>query len=235
MSHVDNWAIIQVSPMPKPSTIAIDGPAACGKTTVGKLLAKKLGYRFIDTGAMYRALTWEALRLGVDIEDEDALGKLAEGTKMELPRSGGDGIVVNGRYINNELRSSEVDFGVSPVAKVAGVRNVLVRNQRLMAKDGRIVMVGRDIGTNVLIDADLKIYLEVSLEEQARRRHKEMVEKGEKAEYKEVLDSLVRRDRIDSKRSVNPLSKADDAHVINTDLLDAKGVLKELLKLVDRS
>ena len=219
--------------MPKPSTIAIDGPAACGKTTVGRLLAQKLGYRFVDTGAMYRALTWEALRLGVDIEDEGALGRLAESTKMELPPDGDDGIIVNGRYINNELRSPEVDFGVSPVAKVADVRKVLVRNQRLIAKDGNIVMVGRDIGTNVLLDADLKVYLDVSVEEQARRRYKEMIEHGEKADYEEILASLTRRDRIDSKRSVNPLRKADDAYVINTDIMDANGVLGEILKLMD--
>ena len=217
--------------MSKPSTIAIDGPAACGKTTVGKLLAKKMGYRFVDTGAMYRALTWEALRLGVDIEDEGALGSLAARTKMELPPDGDDGIIVNGRYINSELRRPEIDFGVSPVAKVADVRKVLVRNQRLMAKDGNIVMVGRDIGTNVLLDADLKVYLDVSVEEQARRRYKEMVEQGEKADYEDILASLVRRDRIDSKRSVNPLRKAEDAHVINTDLLDVNGVLGEILKL----
>ena len=218
--------------MPKPSTIAIDGPAACGKTTVGRLLAKKLGYRFVDTGAMYRALTWEALRLGVDIEDEGALGRLAESTRMELLPDGDDGIIVNGRYINNELRSPEVDFGVSPVAKVAGVRKVLVRNQQLMARGGNIEMVGRDIGTNVLLDAELKVYLDVSVEEQARRRYKEMIEQGEKADYEEILASLTRRDRIDSKRSVNPLCKADDAYVINTDIMDANGVLDEILKLV---
>jgi len=219
--------------MPKPSTIAIDGPAACGKTTVGKLLAKKLGYRFVDTGAMYRALTWEALRVGVDIEDEGALGKLAESTRIELPPHGGEGIIVNGSHINNELRDQEVDFGVSPLAKVAAVRKVLVEEQRSMAKNGCIVMVGRDIGTNVLLDADLKIYLDVSVEEQARRRYKEMVEQGKKADYNDILDSLVRRDRIDSKRAVNPLSVAKDAHVINTDIFDAKGVLKEILKLID--
>jgi len=219
--------------MPKPSTIAIDGPAACGKTTVGRLLAKKLGYRFVDTGAMYRALTWEALRLGVDIEDEGAMGRLAESTRMELPPDGDDGILVNGRYVNNELRSTEVDFGVSPVAKVADVRKVLVRNQQLIAKDGNIVMVGRDIGTNVLLDADLKVYLDVSVEEQARRRYKEMVEQGEKADYEDILARLIRRDRIDSKRSVNPLRKAEDAHVINTDVMDANGVLGEILRLVD--
>jgi cytidylate kinase len=219
--------------MPKPSTIAIDGPAACGKTTVGRLLAKKLGYRFVDTGAMYRALTWEALRLGVDIEDEGALGRLAESTRMELPPDGDDGILVNGRYINNELRSPEVDFGVSPVAKVADVRKVLVRNQQLIAKDGNIVMVGRDIGTNVLLDADLKVYLDVSVEEQASRRYKEMVEQGEKADYEDILARLIRRDRIDSKRSVNPLRKAEDAHVINTDVIDANGVLDEILRLAD--
>ena len=218
--------------MPKPSTIAIDGPAACGKTTVGRLLAQKLGYRFVDTGAMYRALTWEALRLGVDIEDEGALGSLAESTKREFPPDGNDGIIVNGRYINNELRSPEVDFGVSPVAKVADVRKVLVRNQRLIAKGGNIVMVGRDIGTNVLLDADLKVYLDVSVEEQARRRYEEMVEHGEKADYEEILASLTRRDRIDSNRFVNPLRKADDAYVINTDIMDANGVLDEILKLV---
>jgi len=218
--------------MPKPSKIAIDGPAACGKTTVGKLLAKKLGYRFVDTGAMYRALTWEALRLGLDIEDEYALGRLAARTKMEFSPDGDDGIVVNSRYINNELRSPEVDFGVSPVAKVADVRKVLVRNQKLIAKNGNIVMVGRDIGTNVLLDADLKVYLDVSVEEQARRRYKEMIEHGEKADYEDILASLIRRDRIDSKRSVNPLRKAEDAHVINTDVMDANGVLDEILKLV---
>lgn len=219
--------------MQKPSTIAIDGPAACGKTTAGKLLAQKLGYRFIDTGAMYRALTWEALRLGVDIDDEAALSDLAERTKMEIPAEKDDGIIVNGRYIDRELRSPEVDFGVSPVAKVAGVRKVLVREQRLMAKEGGIVMVGRDIGTNVLLDADLKIYLEVSVEAQARRRHKEMVDQGEKADYEELLASLVRRDSIDSKRSVNPLSKAPDAVVIDTDKFDADGVLNEIFKIIE--
>jgi len=221
--------------MLKPSTIAIDGPAACGKTTVGKLLARKLGYRFVDTGAMYRALTWEALRVGLDIDDESALVELAESTKIELPTDGGEGVIVNGYRIDRELRSPEVDFGVSPVAKVAGVRKVLVREQRLIAGRGRVVMVGRDIGTNVLRDADLKIYLDVSVTEQAKRRYKEIIGRGEIADYKEILASLVRRDRIDSRRSVNPLSKAEDAHVINTDLLDAKGVLKEVLKLVDKS
>ena len=233
MSHAAVWAIIQTSPMKKPSAIAIDGPAACGKTTVGKLLARKLGYKFIDTGAMYRALTWEALRLGVDINDEAALSVLAERTKMEIPAGKDDGIIVNGRYINRELRSPEVDFGVSPVAKVAGVRKVLVREQRLMAKEGGVVMVGRDIGTNVLFDADLKIYLDVSVEEQARRRHKEMVEQGEKADYEDILARLVRRDGIDSKRSVNPLAKAPDAVVIDTDKFDAGGVLKEIFKIIE--
>jgi len=219
--------------MLKPSTIAIDGPAACGKTTVGKLLARRLGYRFIDTGAMYRALTWEALRLGVNVDDEAALSDLADRTKMEIPAGKDNGILVNGRYISRELRSPEVDFGVSPVAKVAGVRKVLVRQQRSMAKEGGIVMVGRDIGTNVLLDADLKIYLDVSVEAQAKRRYKEMVEQGEKADYEDILAGLVRRDRIDSKRSVNPLSKAPDAVVIDTDKFDADGVLKEILKVIE--
>ena len=220
--------------MPKPTTIAIDGPAACGKTTVGKLLAKKLGYRFVDTGAWYRALTWEALRVGVDVEDEAALGELAETTKIEPATDKDEGIVVNGRYINAELRTPEVDFGVSPVAKVAAVRKVMVRKQQRIAEGGRVVMVGRDIGTNVLLDAGHKIYLDVSVEEQARRRYREIIDNGGVAEYGDILAGLVRRDKIDSKRTVNPLKKADDAYLIHTDKLGIQEVLGEILKLMDK-
>ncbi len=215
-------------------TIAIDGPAACGKTTIGKLLAKKLGYRFVDTGAWYRALTWEALRVGVDVEDEAALAELAASTKIETAPDKDEGIVVNGRYINSELRTSEVDFGVSPVAKVAAVRKVMVCEQQRIAKGGRVVMVGRDIGTNVLLDAGLKVYLDVSVEEQARRRYREILDGGGVAEYDDILAGLVRRDKIDSKRAVNPLKKADDAHLIHTDKLGIQEVLGEILKLMDK-
>ena len=220
--------------MPKSTTIAIDGPAACGKTTVGRLLAKKLGYRFVDTGAWYRGLTWEALRVGVDVEDEAALGKLAATTNIEPTPDKDEGIVVNGRYINAELRTPEVDFGVSPVAKVAAVRKVMVREQQRIAKGGRMVMVGRDIGTNVLRDAGLKIYLDVSVEQQARRRYREIIDNGGKAEYDDILAGLVRRDKIDSKRAVNPLKKADDAYLIDTDKLGIQEVLGEILKLMDK-
>ena len=220
--------------MSKPTTIAIDGPAACGKTTIGKLLAKKLGYRFVDTGAWYRALTWEALRVGVDVEDEAALAELAASTKIETAPDKDEGIVVNGRYINSELRTSEVDFGVSPVAKVAAVRKVMVCEQQRIAKGGRVVMVGRDIGTNVLLDAGLKVYLDVSVEEQARRRYREILDGGGVAEYDDILAGLVRRDKIDSKRAVNPLKKADDAHLIHTDKLGIQEVLGEILKLMDK-
>jgi cytidylate kinase len=220
--------------MPKSTTIAIDGPAACGKTTVGRLLAKKLGYRFVDTGAWYRGLTWEALRVGVDVEDEAALGKLAATTNIEPAPDKDEGIVVNGRYINAELRTPGVDFGVSPVAKVAAVRKVMVREQQRIAKEGRVVMVGRDIGTNVLRDATLKIYLDVSVEQQARRRYREIIDNGGKAEYDDILAGLVRRDKIDSKRAVNPLKKADDAYLIDTDKLGIQEVLGEILKLMDK-
>ncbi|MEA1959049.1 MAG: (d)CMP kinase [Chloroflexota bacterium] len=218
--------------MPKPSTIAIDGPAASGKTTMSRLLAQRLGYRFIDTGAMYRALTWEAVGLGIDIEDEEALERLAEVTEMEFAPGGDEGIVVNGRYINPELRSPEVEYGVSPVAKVAGVRRVLVESQRSMAAGGNIIMAGRDIGTNVLTDADLKIYLDVSVKEQARRRYREIIGRGEEADYEKILASLVRRDEIDSKRALNPLKKAEDAYLINTDGMSVDEELAEILKLI---
>ena len=172
--------------------------------------------------------------MGVDVEDEAALGKLAETTNIEPAPDKDEGIVVNGRYINAELRTPGVDFGVSPVAKVAAVRKVMVREQQRIAKGGRVVMVGRDIGTNVLRDATLKIYLDVSVEQQARRRYREIIDNGGKAEYDDILAGLVRRDKIDSKRAVNPLKKADDAYLIDTDKLGIQEVLGEILKLMDK-
>jgi cytidylate kinase len=218
--------------MPKPSTIAIDGPAACGKSTVGKSLARRLGYRFIDTGAMYRALTWEAARTGIDLEDEMALARLAQSTRIRVAPAANGRVTVNDLDVTAELRSDAVELGVSLVSKVAGVRKVLVSEQRRLARGGNTVMVGRDIGTNVLPNADLKIYLDVSVEEQARRRYNELIENGEKADYQNILNGLTRRDNIDSNRSANPLKPAEDAVRIDTDKLDAEGVVVKILTLV---
>lgn len=221
--------------MPKPSTIAIDGPAASGKTTVGQRLARKLRYRFVDTGAMYRALTWEAARLGLDLEDETALTQLAQRTRIDIEPTKNDRVTVNGRDVTAELRRDAVELGVSLVSRVAGVRKVLVRKQRTLASVGNIVMAGRDIGTNVLPDADLKIYLDVSVEEQARRRYNELIENGEAADYQTILNGLTRRDNIDSNRSANPLKPAEDAVRIDTDKLAAEGVVAEILTLMGES
>ena len=219
--------------MSKPSTIAIDGPVASGKSTVGRRLAQNLGYRFVDTGAMYRALTWEAVRLEIDLDDEAALTRLAQSSEVDIDSSEGDRVTVNGRDVTDELRSEPVERGVSPVSRVAGVRAVLVKKQQAMAAGGEIVMAGRDIGTNVLTAADLKIYLDVSVEEQARRRYNELRELGEEVEYKSILDGLVRRDRIDSNRSANPLRPADDAVRIDTDKMDEDGVVEYIMTMVN--
>lgn len=219
--------------MSKPSTIAIDGPVASGKSTVGRRLARGLGYRFVDTGAMYRALTWEAVRLGMNLEDEEALIALAENTKIDIGSGEGNGVTVNGQDVTAELRNEEVERGVSPVSKVAGVRKVLVREQQAIARGGKIVMAGRDIGTNVLTNADLKIYLDVSVKEQARRRYNELSEMGEEVEYETILNGLIRRDSIDSKRSTNPLRPADDAMRIDTDKLSEDGVVEYIITMVN--
>jgi cytidylate kinase len=184
---------------------------------------------------MYRALTWEAVSLGIDLEDEAALTRLAENTKIDIESSEGSRVTINGRDVTAELRSEPVERGVSPVSRVAGVRAVLVKKQQAMAAGGNIVMAGRDIGTNVLTGADLKIYLDVSVEEQARRRYNELLELGEEVEYQTIFDGLVRRDDIDSNRSANPLRPAEDAVRIDTDEMDEDGVVECIMKMVDES
>ena len=221
--------------MPKPSTIAIDGPVASGKSTIGRLLARRLGYRFADTGAMYRALTWKAIRLNINLEDKEALCRLAESTEIELSPTGDCGVVVNGQDVTPEVQSVEVETGVSLVAKVAGVREVLVREQQVLAQGGKIVMAGRDIGTTVLPRAELKVYLGASIEERARRRCRELVERGERADYQAILADLIRRDEIDSKRAISPLQLASDARLIDTDGLSPEQVLAEILGLIGES
>jgi len=223
--------------MPKPSIIAIDGPVAAGKSTIGRLLAHRLGYRFVDTGAMYRALTWKAIRLNIDLEDEEALGQLAESTRVEISPTpiGDSGAVVDGQDVTPELQSAAVEVGVSPVSKVARVREVLVREQQAMAQGGKIVMAGRDIGTTVLPQAELKVYLVASAKERARRRYLESIERGETADYQAILADLIRRDEIDSERAISPLQPASDARIIDTDGLSPQQVLSEILGMMGES
>ena len=211
--------------------IAIDGPAASGKSTLGHKLAQVLGYLYFDTGVMYRAVTWLALSHGIDIDDEVAITSLAEQVKIDVrPPSVQDGraydVIVDSQDITWDIRRREVEAYVSPVSTYAGVRKALTAQQRRIGKRGRVVMVGRDIGTVVLPEAGLKIYLDASVEERARRRFKELIERGEVADYEHILAAMRKRDRIDSNRKVAPLRPAEDAQILCSDGLDADQVLE---------
>jgi len=219
-----------------PSIIAIDGPAASGKSTIGKRLADELGYLFFDTGVMYRAITWLALQRGVDMRDEAAITDLAESVPIDVqPPSKNDGracdVIVEGVDITWETRRPEVDANVSVVSAYAGVRRALSAQQRRIGQRGKVVMVGRDIGTVVLPGADLKVYLDASAEERARRRYDEIIARGESADYDEILAKVIERDRIDSTRDVAPLKIADDAIVVDSEKLSADEVLEKALAL----
>jgi len=185
---------------------------------------------------MYRAVTWIALQRGVDVRDERAVTRLAEETPIQVaPASRSDGracnVIVEGRDITWETRRPEVDANVSVVSAYAGVRRALSAQQRRIGQRGRVVMVGRDIGTVVLPDADLKIYLDASAEQRARRRFDEIVARGEKADYDEILSKVRARDRIDSTRAVAPLRPADDAVILDSDHLNADQVFEKVKAL----
>ena len=219
-----------------PSIIAIDGPAASGKSTIGKRLADELNYLFFDTGVMYRAVTWIALNRGVDVRDEETVTRLARETPIDVaPASKSDGracdVIVAGRDITWETRRPEVDANVSVVSAYAGVRREMSQQQRRIGQRGRVVMVGRDIGTVVLPEADLKIYLDASAEERARRRFDEIVARGGEADYDEILAKVRERDRIDSTRAVAPLRPADDAVIVDSDRMSADEVFARVKEL----
>jgi cytidylate kinase len=223
-------------PSNPPSVIAIDGPAASGKSTLGLRLANALGYLFFDTGIMYRAVTWLALQRGIDVRDEAAVTALAEKTQIEVaPASRPDGragdVLVEGIDITWETRLPEVEANVSIVSAYRGVRSALSQQQRRIGQRGHIVMVGRDIGTVVLPEADLKIYLDASAEQRARRRYDEIIARGAQADYNEILSKVIERDRIDSTRDVAPLKAAEDAIVLDSDKLDADEVFERVLAL----
>lgn len=208
----------------KPISIAIDGPVAVGKSTVGRILAERLGFRFIDTGNMYRALTWKAIREGINLEDEKALTELALKTRMEFA---GYALLIDGKEKSEELRSPEVERGVSLVSKWGGVREILVAKQRDLAEGGGVVMAGRDIGTVVLPNAELKVYLTASIKERALRRFKEVG-----GDFEVILKELERRDSIDSQREISPLKPAPDAYIIDTENLSPEEVVGKILSLL---
>ena len=216
----------------KVNVITIDGPVAAGKTVVGRELAQTLGFTYLDTGIMYRAVTWLALNKGIAIGDETLLGSLAHDNPIELVEDNSEQVSVAGNILGLELREANVDQNVSIISKAGPVRTELVAQQRKIAAKSKIVMIGRDIGTVVLPDADLKIYLTASPETRAKRRWQEMQDRGETTELMTVLTQTIKRDEIDSGRANSPLKPADDAWHINTDGLSIQRLVKQI---VDRT
>ena len=209
---------------------------ASGKTAVGQMLAARLGLGFLDTGLMYRAVTLAALRRGVSPHDDGALSPLAADMTFEVVSEGGaQRLLVDGEDVTGQLRDPGVERGVSRVSEVSGVRAALVRHQREMAESAPIVMVGRDIGTVVLPDAGLKVYLEASVDIRARRRHRELEARGDPPPLDQVVEDLMRRDRMDSHRADSPLRAADDAVRILTDDLDVESVVERIMAMIDHS
>ncbi|HCJ10318.1 MAG TPA: (d)CMP kinase [Clostridiales bacterium] len=218
-------------------TIAIDGPAAAGKSTVARAVAARLGLTYVDTGAMYRALTLKALESGVDPQDGPALGRLARGTSIELGPSRGSGgqrVRLDGRDVTREIRSREVDRAVSHVSRHPEVREWLSRVQERMAEDA-VVMEGRDIGTVVLPHADLKVYLDASFDRRVERRYRELEAKGYSPDLGAVREDMAQRDRLDSTREAAPLAAAEDAVRIDTTDMTLEEVVEEVLRLAGRS
>jgi len=220
-----------------PRIIAIDGPAASGKSTLAKRLAGFLDYLYFDTGVMYRAVTWIVIQRGVAFDDEATITKLAETIPIDVqPASKNDGrdydVLVEGQDITWEIRLPDVEANVSVVSAYAGVRKALSAQQRRVGLRGQVVMVGRDIGTVVLPEAELKIYLDASVEERARRRYEERVALGNNLSYDAILEAMRKRDQIDSTRQVAPLQAASDAIVIDSDGKSIEDVLAEMKALI---
>lgn len=225
----------------RPEVIAIDGPAASGKSTVGHDLAEELRFLYLDTGSMYRAVTLAALRAGIDPADEEAVTTVANELILLIKPYAGqsDGrqytVLLDGDDVTWELRSPEVDAHVSAVSSYVGVRQEMVRRQREIARQGAVVMVGRDIGTVVIPDAPLKLYITASPEERARRRWNDRRAQGNEADYSEILADVNRRDTFDSSRQHSPLRPAADAITIDNTEKGPDEVLSEILRLIDES
>lgn len=214
-----------------PLVIAIDGPVASGKTVVGKAVAEKLGYRFVDTGVMYRAVAWLVLEQGVQPEDANAVSEVIIGATVDIVADGPQQVTVNGTDVTDHLTRPDVEAAVSFVSRVPAVREAMVAQQRRMAAEGRVVMVGRDIGTNVLTDAPLKVFLSASKEERVRRRYKDVQAAGRNLTAEDVAENLEQRDTIDSQRELAPLRAAVDAVHLVTDGLNVDQVVMRILEL----
>ncbi len=213
----------------KPLIIAIDGPSGAGKGTVARAIAAELGYRHIDSGAMYRAVGWKAIRDGVPLEDEAAVTALAEGSRIDVSSTH---VTIDGVDVTREIRTPDIDRAAAGVARLPLVRSVLVEQQRQMGINGAIVMEGRDIGTVVFPDADVKLYLDASPEERARRRAHDPAHTGVPAAVADVATLLTQRDELDRTRAASPLYAAPDAILVDTTGKDIAAVVREVMALI---
>jgi len=218
--------------------IAIDGPAAVGKSTMGKLIARELGFLYIDTGAIYRAITWKVLKNNINIKDEEMISHLVSDIRLNIERINNQSlndyyrIFVDGEDVTGEIRNPRIDQNVSQIARLPKVRKQLICLQRELAEKGNIVMEGRDIGSVILPQADIKFYFTASEEERIKRRYKELIKKGYNIDYELVKKQIIQRDKIDSKRKDAPLIKAKDAILIDSTKKNIEEVKDKILKII---
>ena len=220
--------------MKKKLSIAIDGPAAAGKSTVAKIIARRLTYIYIDTGAMYRALTYKALNNGIDPNNEAALYDLLMSTDIKLQNgSNGQDVLIDGVIASDEIRTPNVTKNVSAVSQHKLVREEMVRRQQAMSEQGGVVMDGRDIGTQVMPNAEVKIFMLASVDERAKRRHEENILKGFDSDLEQLKKEIAARDKFDSEREVSPLKKAADAIELDTTSLSIEEVVEAIMKIAE--
>lgn len=220
----------------KKAVIAIDGPAGVGKTTVAKAVSKKLGYAYIDTGAMYRALSWKAFRKKICLEDKREAIKMVRATRINLRNRGGElKVYIDGKDVTNKIRSPRFAEGASILGTIPEVRDHLVKIQRRLGSSGGIVAEGRDIGTIVFPGADYKFYLDASIKERALRRYRELKARGEEGDLAQLEKAIRARDRRDRTREVAPLKKAPDAMLIESTDMSKKEVVDFILKIIQKS
>lgn len=212
-------------------SIAIDGPAGAGKSTIARIVAHKLNFLYVDTGAMYRAVTYSIIQNKIDMNDMDEIQELLNKINIKITDSK---VYLNNLDVTKEIRSQEVNKFVSPVSTIPIVRQILINLQRDMVLINSVVMDGRDIGTNVLKNANIKIFLTASVDERAQRRYLEILNNGQSVSYESVKNDIVRRDKIDSERELNPLKKADDAIIVDTTSKSIKVVVEEILNIIKR-
>ena len=210
--------------------IAVDGPAGAGKSTIAKIIAKDLNINYIDTGAMYRAITYKCLSNNIDINNEEAVKEIAKQTDIDFKDNN---IYLDGKIVNDEIRTIEVSNNVSNVAKIKEVRYLMVDVQREIGKRNSVILDGRDIGSYVFPNADYKFFLVATPEERGKRRHKELTEKGYEVSLEEIISDIIRRDEIDSNREFAPLVKAEDAIEIDTTGKNIDEVVNSVLSKIN--